>query len=128
MSVLSILPSYIVWHYSLGLSEFFRNARSALSAVARFFSIGLLLRTLFSPWQRLSEAPGSIFDAENFFGAIAVNTLMRIVGFIIRSATIAIGLSVWILLFIFLIPAAALWIILPIAVPLCIAVSAIALL
>lgn len=58
--------------------------------VANFFSLKLLARTLFSPWRRLSVSGGRGKE-DSFFGALAINTLMRLVGFGIRAATIVAG-------------------------------------
>lgn len=58
--------------------------------VGNFFSINLLLKTLISPWKRLSVSGGKGGE-ESFVGAFIINTLMRIVGLFIRLFTISIG-------------------------------------
>lgn len=83
--------------------------------VANFFSITLLLRTLLSPWRRLSVSSGRGGE-ESFFGALLINTLMRGVGFLIRLITIFVG--AFCLLFTMTIGfvAVLIWLVLPIAI------------
>jgi hypothetical protein len=73
-----------------------RVGRNLLWAVYHIFSVPVLVKTLLSPWKRLSEEPrGNIIT--NFQGtteAFIVNSLMRIVGVMVRFfiLTIAAGL------------------------------------
>ncbi len=57
-----------------------------------YFSIRQLVRTFFVPYKRLGESAVTIFDFFNYFSAIVITALMRIVGVIVRSIVIAIGL------------------------------------
>lgn len=87
------IPYYITWHYGKAFSDIFRIFGNLIWAVANFFSIKILLKTLFAPWRRLQEEkkkPG--FDLEEWAGNFIVNELMRVVGFLIRIFTIALGL------------------------------------
>ena len=57
------------------------------------FSIGLLLRTLFSPFKRMEEErkKGSL-KFEDWGGAIIINLLMRLIGSLVRSVIIIAGI------------------------------------
>ena len=81
---------YLLWHYTKAWSDMERIFGNYLWFVGNFFSIELLLKTLFSPWRRLSVTSGRGGE-ESFFGRIIINTLMRFVGFIMRACTIVIG-------------------------------------
>jgi len=115
MALVQVLWFYILWHYTKAWQDIFRIIGNYLWFVGNFFSINLLLRTLLSPWRRLSIRGGK-GTGDSFFGALLVNTLMRAVGFLIRSMTILIGavsLFVTIFLsFVFLI----VWLLLPVIV------------
>ena len=90
MGFVQVLYYYIVWHYTKAWSDMFRVIGNYLWFVSNFFSIALLSRTLFSPWRRLAISGGKGKE-DSFFGVLAINTLMRLVGFGIRAATIIAG-------------------------------------
>ncbi len=86
MKFFMIAPYYLYWHYTRGLAELSKNLFNFLIFELNFFSVKDLLTTLFSPFQRLRESYGnSIVDFESIASAFVVNTLMRIIGFIVRS-------------------------------------------
>lgn len=57
-----------------------------------YFSIPLLFRTFFSPWRRYKVAKGKGFDFGRFFEALLSNLIFRLLGAIMRSFLIFIGL------------------------------------
>jgi hypothetical protein len=83
--------AYIKWHYSQGLIELNNFFNNIFWFVLNFFSIRLLIRTLFSPWHMMGESYGDIFKVSEFMSSFVVNILMRIVGFIFRVLTIFIS-------------------------------------
>lgn len=114
-----IFISYITWHYSGALQSGVLLIRNILTFLLHFFSVPLLLRTYFNKFGRLGESYKGGFDLERFFSTFVVNTLMRIVGVIVRTIFILMGLlSVLVgamtgLLFIFA------WLLLPLIVFVC---------
>jgi len=93
MAFLSVLPSYILWHYSRAFLSIFKIWTNFQWFIFHFFSIPTLFRTLLSPWKRLTEERGGKpLDFENIVGPIIVNTLMRLIGAIVRLTFIVIGL------------------------------------
>lgn len=80
--------------------------------ISNFFSIELLVGTLFSPWKRLAKDEYGGGDS-NFFTNFIVNVLMRISGFLIRSVTIVIGSIALLLTAIFLALGFIFWLLLP---------------
>lgn len=124
MRPLLVVPYYVAWHYGKALRGFFSIAGNFVWFIWHFFSIGLLARTWFSPWQRLSEERPRGFDVESFFSTAAINVVMRLVGFAVRTVFIAIGL-VCIAVTIALAAAfLAVWIALPLLVALSLIVAA----
>lgn len=92
MPLLSLFLNYLYWHYTRGVIELGKNLADLLRFEWHFFSTGRLLRTWFSPWRRLGEDYGRRFSFEVFATAFVVNTLMRLVGFFIRTWVILFGL------------------------------------
>jgi hypothetical protein len=81
-----------------------------------FFSIPLLLKTFFYPWKRLDEEKKKGFGISKTFERFTVNTLMRIVGMLIRTVTIALGLLTLVSAFIAGLVGFMLWTVLPFVV------------
>ncbi|MBP9855697.1 MAG: hypothetical protein KBC48_00095 [Candidatus Pacebacteria bacterium] len=86
------LPTYVIWHYTAGLKAAGGLALNFIRFTANFFSLQLLLKTLFSPWRRLGEHYVSGLHPSEWLSTFLVNTLMRIVGAIIRLILIIVGL------------------------------------
>jgi hypothetical protein len=114
MSFVMFFPAYFTWHYSAALLSLFNIWRSLVWFTYHFFSVGLLLRTLFSPWRRLGEdyKKGSL-DMESWFETLVVNSLMRVVGVIIRLVVVIVGLVCLALVSASLLPLAIIWLALP---------------
>jgi hypothetical protein len=92
MRLLLVIPYYISWHYSRALAGIVRLTNNLVWFLWHFFSIGLLAKTLFSPWQRLQEIRPKGLDIEAYLSTALVNMVMRGVGFIIRLLFICLGL------------------------------------
>jgi len=92
MKPLGLLPYYVAWHYGQALKNIAAVTRNLIWFFWHFFSIGLLLSTLFTPWQRIhEERPKNTIDLGPILSTILINTLMRIAGAIIRLFVIALG-------------------------------------
>ena len=85
---------YLTWHYSTAYRDLLRAWLNYMWFVAHFFSLGILLRTFFSPFKRNSEKNNKGLDIEAILEVLAVNLIMRLVGILIRTVLIAIGLAV----------------------------------
>ena len=111
-----VLPYYLSWHYSRGLSQWTRNLFNFLSFEFSFFSVKDLLLTLFAPFQRLKENYGkSPVDLEAIFSALIVNLIMRAVGFLVRTIIlVAAALSITVS-FVLVLVLIVLWIVMPLA-------------
>ena len=89
---LSLVGHYALWHYGRAYSDMYNIWMNFLWFVFYFFSIGVLLNSLFDPWKRMGEEYPSGFHPELVAQAFIINTLMRLVGFITRLIVISIGL------------------------------------
>jgi len=94
MKLFGLVPSYLSWHYGTGILDLLNVWRNFLWFFYHFFSIPLLLRTLFSPLMRLREGYPRGFDPQAFASTVLVNLVMRIVGAFLRIFLIALGIVV----------------------------------
>lgn len=107
---------YIAWHYSKGLKKFLEIWNSFISFVWHFFSIGILLRTLFFPWKRdISFVGGRGFHPLLFLRRSVENFFSRLMGMLVRLTTIVLGLALEIGVLILGFASLILWIFLPAA-------------
>jgi len=115
MQLITLLPNYLVWHYTRALSDFYRVAGNILWFVFNFFSIEILLSTLISPWRRLSKDESGAHPT--FFTNLVINVLMRLVGILVRTVTIILGLFSSAAAFLALISGFFIWLLLPFLIP-----------
>ena len=122
MNPISLLVGYTRWHYRHSLISYLSIWMNFLWFIGHLFSFGSLLKTLFSPWKRMGEGyPRLGFHPSIFFQSLIVNTLMRIVGAIVRISIILIGLVFLLLVLLFGAVFFILWIVMPFLIPLTIA-------
>lgn len=89
----SVFRNYILWHYSVAYVDQLYIVKNYFWFLGRFFSVSEVLKSLFAPWKRLQEEKGNLIrNPGQFFGALIVNTIMRIVGFLIRTIFLVIAL------------------------------------
>jgi len=88
-----IIAGMMRWWYLDGWRDQAAKARLAFLKVADYFSIGLLIRTLFAPFRQISaNEAGRTLDEKM---QVAVDKgISRLIGFIVRSLTIIAGLIV----------------------------------
>ena len=106
------------WWYSTGWAQAAGSISTWSNNVSRTFSVPLLIKTLFSPWKRITGFGGKSLDAK--IRASIDNLISRVVGFVTRLLVlVAAGLMMLIVLV-----AGALftiiWPLIPIAVIYCI--------
>ncbi len=103
------------WWYSTGYHNFLQTLLSKFHDTADFFSIDLLLKTLFSPYKQISAEvnSGSIFQR------LLDKLISRVVGFIIRLFIILAGAIALILQSVLSIVATLCWPLLPISPLIC---------
>jgi hypothetical protein len=80
----------MIWWYTLGWRQCLEQVKSRIEATLDFFSIGLLLRTLFAPFRQISagQVRGSLsVQIQAFFDRL----ISRIIGMAVRLLMIMIG-------------------------------------
>jgi hypothetical protein len=115
MRALFIAPYYIRWHYSRALQSIIDIMSNIVWFLWHFFSIGILLETFFSPWQRLHEDRKQGLHIGSYLSTFALNVVMRFVGIVIRSLFILVGCIAIVLSTIIGAIVFFMWIVLPVA-------------
>jgi hypothetical protein len=68
--------------------------------VIHFFSLPQMVRSWFSPWKRITEERKKSWDLEDFFGSLLINLLSRIIGALMRTFVIMVGLLAFLIIFV----------------------------
>lgn len=110
------LASYILWHYTKSLKTGLRLWVNFIVFTFHFFSVPLLFRTYFLRFGRLGEEYKGGFDVENILTTFVVNSLMRIVGVLIRTVVILVGLIATLLVIVLGAILMVAWILLPLVI------------
>jgi len=110
----NIFLQFLVWHFYEVTGGILKAFKNFLFFNFNYFSIGLLAKTLFSHWRRFRESYGRGFDIKRYFEAFVTNMISRILGAIVRTVVIIIGLVVEVFIFIGGIIVFLTWIFLPI--------------
>ena len=113
MHIPLLIPEYFVWHYTTALRQFLNILTNFLWFTYNFFSIPLLAKTLFSPWHRIHENYKGGLNASSFFETLTVNTIMRLVGLVVRLVVIAFGIVLCAVVLIIGIALFIAWLVLP---------------
>ena len=79
-----LVRAYVGWHYSAALTAWWQIYVDSLWFLFHFFSISILIRTLFAPWRRLAEGYPTGFSLKASAETLIINSLMRLVGFVFR--------------------------------------------
>jgi hypothetical protein len=103
---------YLVWHYSRAFRDIGALWYNLVWFVTHFFSLPLLVRTLISPWKRLSDGYRRE-GVEKLMETFVFNLMSRVVGFVIRMALILAGLTVLTVLSLSLVVFLMVWLFLP---------------
>lgn len=107
-----LLVDYVRWHYTRAFQDSLGIFLNFLWFITHFFSVPLLLRTLFSPWRRMTDD----YDLKNgnIADVLVVNSLSRLLGFLVRMGIILVALCCYTLLAIMFISFCVGWILFPI--------------
>src|SRR3989344_4259004 len=84
---------FLNWFYSKGIDYYFTSWSGSINWVLHYFSLGLLLKTLFSPWKRLIEedkSPG--FNLQKKFEIFTFNLISRGIGAVVRLTMFWVGI------------------------------------
>lgn len=88
----NVFFQYWFWYFIEAPKFLFKVWRNFLVFGLNFFSVPLLLKTLFSPWHRYYVSYGRGFDIKVWFEAFISNLIFRTLGAIIRLVIIVLGI------------------------------------
>ncbi|MBI5817289.1 MAG: hypothetical protein HZB09_02580 [Candidatus Yonathbacteria bacterium] len=91
MAIFILSWQFVIWYYTAALFNFIKISRDFIWFLFHFFSIPILIPTLFSKWKRIGDVRTKKFNIADFFSVLIVNSIMRIVGFFIRSFVVITG-------------------------------------
>ncbi len=94
----SFSKAWVSWQYIESPRTLLRIWKNFLIFNLSFFSIPLLLKTLFYPWRKYHESYGRGFDPKRFFSSLTFNSISRLLGALVRTVLILVGLFLEILL------------------------------
>lgn len=86
-----IIRDYFIWHYGRAWWEMWGIWRNFLWFVAHFFSLAQLAQSWFAPFKRIVEKRTKRFDFEDIAGFVIIGLLSRLIGAIIRTIIITLG-------------------------------------
>jgi hypothetical protein len=119
MFFLTILIDYLYWHYTKALVSYIRIYKNFFVFVVQLFSIGELLKSLFSPYKRIVERHETGFDIGLILSDLLINTVSRIIGLIIRLCIILAGLLSVCVLTMLALCLYAIWLVAPMLLVVC---------
>lgn len=98
--------SYLSWHYTRAFRDILSVWFTGMWFVVHFFSMRLLVRTLFAPWRRMADSYERK-TVESLLESFVFNTLSRVLGALVRLTLCALGILflavLTVLLFVFLV-------------------------
>ncbi|MDD5750510.1 MAG: hypothetical protein PHU56_02580 [Candidatus Pacebacteria bacterium] len=110
----NILIAFIDWHFHGAPKGIIRAWRAFLFFNLRYFSVGELLKTLFSPWHKMTDSYGRGFDPQRFVTVFLGNMISRVMGALVRVVFIVIGLVFEFFILIIGLAVLLFWILLPV--------------
>ena len=106
---------FIFWHYTAGVRKLVEIWRDIFLFLGKYFSIGRHFQTLFSSWKRdISKVARPGFHPLLWLQSAVENAVTRLLGAIVRSAVISVGVFVEISFLFFGIFLLAVWFGLPV--------------
>jgi len=110
----NVFSQWVSWQFFDVPKGIFKAWINFLKFNLNYFSILLLLKTLFSPWRRYRVSYGKGFDIGRYFSAFFSNLIFRTLGAILRSFLIFIGLLVEVFIIFVGLILFFLWLLLPV--------------
>lgn len=116
MQIYLLIPEYFLWHYTAALRLHINIVSNLLWFAYHFFSVPVLVRTLFAPWRRSHISYHLEFHPKVIAETIVLNSIMRILGFVFRFFVLVFGLTVCVLIALAGVVSFIVWFFLPIII------------
>ena len=86
--ILSIME-FVVWHYIRGWKWYWKRFWFNIGRLNHFFSFGILVKTLFKPWKRMTVDDSNVgFDIAKFFENLSFDLISITIGAVVRMGLI----------------------------------------
>lgn len=109
----SLIITWFLWHFYEMPKFLFSVWRNFIVFGLNFFSIPLLLKTLFSSWRRYKWVYPKLFDVKEFLNTLVSNAFSRIMGAFCRVILILLGIIFQIIILLAGFLAVVLWFLIP---------------
>lgn len=106
------MVDFFLWYYSRAFYEIISVWMNLMWFITHFFSMPLLLKTLFAPWKRMTDSNRHT-GLEDLLATIVMNIMTRVFGAIIRICIITVGLLILLFGIVALCLIVLSWVILP---------------
>ncbi len=116
MKFIPTFLGYLKWHYSKAFFSIFSFWKNILFFLFHFFSIKSLLVNFFAPWKRLADNYPKRFNLQIYFFTFLLNMITRVIGMILRTFVLIVGIFTCLVYIIFLPLTIIIWLALPIIV------------
>ena len=84
--------TFLSWHYSEGIKIYLKQYTHFLKYIVHFFSLSLLVKTLFSPWKKMLIENESGFNLSRYFQNLSFNLISRGIGAVVRTLLLITGI------------------------------------
>ena len=111
--MINIFPQLIAWHFYDVPKKIIRGWGNFLYFSLNYFSVTTLLFTLFSPWRKYGEGYGDFFEIGRNFETFIFNSMSRIIGAILRTIFIFLGIFFTVISFVVGLGILVLWLVVP---------------
>ena len=109
----NIFIQYLQWQFFDVPKNILQAWQNCLRFNLNYWSVPLLLKTLFSHWRRYKYSYGKGLNFKRYFEAFTFNMISRVLGAIMRSVLIVLGLLTEIFVFLAGAIVFLIWLILP---------------
>jgi len=109
-----IILQFWTWYYTTAVKGLIHIWKNFIIFIKQYYSIPLLLKTLFYPWRRDITKYRRGFSFKFFFETLSFNLISRSIGFIVRFFAVITGVICLLAVIILGILALIIWIVLPV--------------
>lgn len=113
--MIGVMVIFWKWYYGEAIRDILTGWKNFIIFSLGYFSVPLLLKTLFAPWRRdITKRPRGL-DFKKLFEYLSFNAISRGIGFIVRFLTICVGILFFFLVIILGALFFIVWLFLPLA-------------
>lgn len=109
-----MVAQFLLWYFWEAPRNILKAWMNFLKFNIEYFSIPLLLKTFFAPWRRYAWAYPRAFDLMKYLEIAFSNLITRVLGMMMRTALIIVGILVELFIFLAGIVVLVGWVVLPI--------------